>query len=65
MLNQLFITMACWIITVAIEREIEIDMVDNINVAVEIANQKKLPEERIVKIRLDRYKKEKEGITPP
>lgn len=42
-----------WQITFAKEREIEID-VDNINDAVNLANEKKLPEERIVKIRLNR-----------
>ena len=47
--------MAHWIVTVAIEREIGIDAtVDNINDAVTIANGKKSPEERIVKIRLSR-----------
>ena len=45
--------MTHWIVTVAIEREIEIES-DNINNAVRIANEKKLPEERIVKIRLSR-----------
>ena len=53
-----------WIITVAIERDIIVKS-ENINDAVTEANEKKLPEERIVKIRLDRYKKEKEGISLP
>lgn len=49
-----------WVITVATEREIEIDAVDNINIAVDIANEKKSPEEHIVRIRLNRYEKIKE-----
>ena len=56
--------MACWIVTVVTEREIEIQN-DNINDVVRTANEKKLPEERIVKIRLNRGKKEKEEITLP
>ena len=58
--------MAHWVVTVAVEREIQIDAtVDNINAAVRIANEKKIPEERIVKIRLNCYKKEKEGVILP
>ena len=58
--------MTHWVVTVATEREIEIDApVDDINSAVRVANEKKIPEERIVKIRLDRYKKEKEEIILP
>ena len=45
-----------WIITVAAERNITV-MVENINDAVTEANEKKRPEERIVKISLNRYKK--------
>gem|GEM_PF-5970537 len=42
-----------WIVTVTVERELEIQS-DNINDTIRIANEKKLPEERIVKIRLNR-----------
>ena len=42
-----------WVITVAIERNIIVKS-DNINDAVAIANERKLPEERIVSIRLSR-----------
>lgn len=42
-----------WAVVLAIEREVEIDA-SNINAVVDIANEKKSPEEHIVKIRLKR-----------
>ena len=49
-----------WVVTVATERELEMQS-ENINDAVTIANENKLPEESIVRIRLKREKiKEKQ-----
>ena len=42
-----------WSVVLSVEREIDISA-ENINDAVRVANEKKSPEECIVKIRLDR-----------